>query len=182
MKTLTETADLLIVEDDVSKNLLKKYVILFTLILIIIVIVANKLLDTNYGGIALIWMFILVIIVDAVIFPTTSKIKAIVDKKNNALRLFENDREQSVSDYPLTEIKNIKTLLTSHHSLLTKGANNRTSLVAVLKNNQTHTLISSGLAGAFYIDVEANKQAKIGRKIAEFLGVPFQEEYNPPII
>jgi hypothetical protein len=64
--------------------------------------------------------------------------------------------------------------LTRHYPLvLTRSY--RTSLIAVLKNDQNKTLISSKLLSVFYVDVEANKQARIGRKVAEFLGVPFQE-------
>jgi hypothetical protein len=177
----TETAGLLVIEDGGSKTSFKKYVMLLMLITVVIVIgIMYVYVDNTIYGIPLTGTFLLFIIVDAVIFPETSKMKVVVDKKHNSLRLFKNKKEQYVSDYPLSKIKSIKTSLTNDYYLLTRF--NRTALIAVLDNNQEETLIYSGSLGPFYIDIEANKQARIGRKIAEFLGVPFREEPSLPII
>ncbi len=169
MKILTETADLLIVEDETSKAAFKAYVILMIIINILIIMYVKINLD-----IIPIWLFLLLIILDVVMIPARNKIKAVVNRKSNSLRLFENNKEQYASDYPLTEIKCIRRVLTYDYPFL-MTIYNRTSLFAVLKNNHHKILISSKPLGVFYIDVEANKQARIGRKVAEFLRVPFQE-------
>jgi hypothetical protein len=128
MKILTETRDLLIVEDSTSKNAFRTYVILMMLINIIIIIYIKIML-----GIFPLWLFLVLIIVDIIMIPSRSRVKVSVDKKNNSLRVFENKREHYVSDYPLTEIKSIKRVLTYHYPLVITYYN-RTSLIAVLKN------------------------------------------------
>src|SRR5918999_1065061 len=75
----TESADLLVVEGGGSKTPFKKYVMLLMLITVIIVIgIMYVYVDNTIYGIPLIGTFLLFIIVDAVIFPETSKIKVIV--------------------------------------------------------------------------------------------------------
>lgn len=131
--------------------------------------------------IAFVWATIFLLIVNTAIFPSTSRLKVIINKKNNSLRLYENNREQYTSNYPLSDIKSIKSSV-SQHAFSISYLNYQASLIAVLKDNPQVTLISTKLTDDFYIDTEANKYARIGRKIAEFLGVPFQEEYNPAVI
>jgi hypothetical protein len=103
MKILTETADLLIVEDGTSKATFKAYLVLMIIINILLIMYVK----INLGTLPL-WLFVVLIIVDIIMVPDRSKVKVIIDKKNDSLRLFENKSEHYVSDYPLTKIKALR--------------------------------------------------------------------------
>ena len=54
------------------------------------------------------WVFLVLIIVDIVMIPARSKVKISVNKKNNSSRVFENNSEYYMLNYPLREIKALK--------------------------------------------------------------------------
>jgi hypothetical protein len=78
------------------------------------------------------------------------------------------------SDYPLQEIQCVKTVVSPHY-----WSRIISSLVIVLRNNEEEIVdtIRQGRHRrlTFYIDIHANTQAKMGKEIAEFLGIPYQD-------
>jgi hypothetical protein len=131
-----------------------------------------------YGLAAAMWILLVLFGVDLILFEDTIRTYTVaVDKYKDTLEIMENSRVIYSSDHQLQEIQSIKTVISPE---IASGATS--SLVFVLKNNKeevidtayqyTHSL-------PFYIDIHANTQAKMGKKIAEFLNVPYQDsEYR----
>jgi hypothetical protein len=104
--------------------------------------------------------------------------KFLIDKSEDYIYAWKDNKKIYESDYPLSQIKNIKTTIHYKYGRLGWVL---VSLIVVLKNNEEKVIDTSNLTDD--IDVVGNKQAEAGKKIAEFLDVPFiGGEYHPPLI
>lgn len=147
-------------------------------VLIVVNIFAVVLFVIIYG-LGAIWVLSFLLAFDLIFLKGTKRTYTVaIDKFKDTLEVRKDDRVIYVSYYPLQEIKCVKTVVSPHFW-------NRiiSSLVIILSNNEEEIIETARQTRhrrlPFYIDIHANSQAKIGKKMAEFLSVTYLDsEYT----
>lgn len=124
------------------------------------------------------WSLILLFFVDLLLIPNTlravrKKYIVTIDNSKNSIEIKKNNSVNYVSNYPLRNIQTIKTVIKRGGIQYLVS-----SLIFVLKNHEEEIVYKSDDFARllFYIDIEANMQAEIGKRIAEFLSISYTEE------